>query len=307
MGVKATEVIKIALAEDGYLEKKSNSNLDSKTENAGSNNYTKYARDLVKWVGGPYANGAAWCDSFVDWVIIKACIAKYNTLEKALAAAKKLLNGWSAYTPTSASYYKKIGRWGDTPRLGAQIFFKNDVRINHTGIVYKIANGYVYTIEGNTSSAAGVVANGGCVRKKSYSISYAKIEGYGYPPYEAENEAETAQKTSDKEKFNEIVKSLKKAINAECGGNLTVNAVVDSKLLAATPTLNKKTRAKLPKTVRVLQQLLTYHGYKCNVDGDFYTATEKMVKAFQSDIVGYKNPDGEVTAKKATWEKLLKM
>ena len=42
----ANKVIEIALAEVGYLEKKTNSNLDSKTANAGYNNYTKYARDF---------------------------------------------------------------------------------------------------------------------------------------------------------------------------------------------------------------------------------------------------------------------
>ena len=44
---KAIEkVILIAKNEIGYLEKKSNSQLDSKTANAGSNNYTKYWRDI---------------------------------------------------------------------------------------------------------------------------------------------------------------------------------------------------------------------------------------------------------------------
>ena len=38
----ASKVIKIAMAEVGYLEKGSNSNLDSKTGNAGYKNYTKY-------------------------------------------------------------------------------------------------------------------------------------------------------------------------------------------------------------------------------------------------------------------------
>jgi len=39
-------VIKTANEELGYLEKKSNYALDSKTENAGSNNWTKYLRDI---------------------------------------------------------------------------------------------------------------------------------------------------------------------------------------------------------------------------------------------------------------------
>ena len=41
MAYSAKQVIAIAEAEVGYLEKNSNSNLDSKTGNAGYNNYTK--------------------------------------------------------------------------------------------------------------------------------------------------------------------------------------------------------------------------------------------------------------------------
>ena len=40
------KVINIASNEVGYLEKKSNYRLDSKTANAGYNNYTKYTRDV---------------------------------------------------------------------------------------------------------------------------------------------------------------------------------------------------------------------------------------------------------------------
>ena len=36
------KLLSIALAEEGYCEKKSNSNLDDKTANAGNGNYTKY-------------------------------------------------------------------------------------------------------------------------------------------------------------------------------------------------------------------------------------------------------------------------
>ena len=43
--------------ERGYLEKASAKDLDSKTANAGSNNFTKYARDLY-----PALQGQPWCD-----------------------------------------------------------------------------------------------------------------------------------------------------------------------------------------------------------------------------------------------------
>lgn len=57
---EAAKMVSVALAEVGYLEKKSASNLDSKTANAGSNNYTKYG----KWYG---LDGQPWCDMFVSW------------------------------------------------------------------------------------------------------------------------------------------------------------------------------------------------------------------------------------------------
>lgn len=40
------KVLQVASNEVGYLEKASNSNLDSKTANVGDKNYTKYARDI---------------------------------------------------------------------------------------------------------------------------------------------------------------------------------------------------------------------------------------------------------------------
>ena len=46
------KVLTIAHQEIGYLEKRSNSQLDSKTANAGSSNYTKCARDLYPSLQG---------------------------------------------------------------------------------------------------------------------------------------------------------------------------------------------------------------------------------------------------------------
>ncbi len=116
-----------------------------------------------------------------------------------------------------------------------------------------------------------------------------------------------AGNASKADNYKEIIRTLQKALNSEYKAGLVVDGVPGSKTFGATPTLNKKTRAKKPKTVKALQSLLSYHGYKCDVDGDFYTATEKMVKSFQREVVGQKNPDGEVTAKNATWKKLLKL
>ena len=179
----ASEVIRIARQEVGYMEKRSCRDLDSKTENTGSNNFTKYARDYAKW-SGIDAQGQAWCDVFVDWCFIKAF---------GIPEARKLLGGFSAYTPTSSNCFKNMGKWyTKNPQPGDVIFFKNSTRICHTGIVEKVSGGMVYTIEGNTSNAAVVVPNGGQVCQKSYALTNSRIAGYGRPAYSAEQKP-TAQ------------------------------------------------------------------------------------------------------------------
>lgn len=176
------KVLKTAKAEVGYLEKASNSNLDSKTGNAGSGNYTKYARDLDK-VSGFYngrKNGHAWCDVFVDWCFWQT----FGTVDakKLLCQPSKSLGAGCKY---SMQYYEKKGQLYHDPKPGDQIFFADSDGdgIAHTGLVYKVDSSYVYTYEGNTSSASGVVANGGCVAEKKYKLSYARIAGYGRPNY----------------------------------------------------------------------------------------------------------------------------
>ena len=175
------KMVEIALAEVGYLQKKSNSNLYSKTGNAGSNNYTKYGYQLHKIQSSNMDFPAAWCDAFVDWVVLETCKA----FGRGIAEARKVICGdFDDYTVYSANYYKKKNRWfTKQPKKGDQIFFKNSSGICHTGIVYKVDSSTVYTVEGNTSNASGVVANGGGVAKKSYSLGYSKIAGYGRPDW----------------------------------------------------------------------------------------------------------------------------
>lgn len=162
------KLIQVAEGEIGYLEKETNKNLEDKTTNAGDENYTKYG----KYFGMAKAQ---WCDLFVDWCGCQA-FGKENWEE--------LIGGFSAYTPTSAQYFKNMGRWHTkNPKRGDIIFYKNSERICHTGIVYAVDDTYVYTIEGNTSGASGVVSNGGGVCKKKYALTYSRIAGYGRPNY----------------------------------------------------------------------------------------------------------------------------
>lgn len=164
------KITKVAENEVGYLEKKSNKNLDSKLANAGDRNFTKYG----KWIG---ANGDYWCASFLSWIFYKA----FGTTN-----GKKLLCGsFSAACETIRQQFKKKNQYKTSPKVGDVIFFSGTRHsgANHIGFVYKVSGDKVYTIEGNTSGANGVVDNGGGVAKKSYAITYSKILGYGRPDY----------------------------------------------------------------------------------------------------------------------------
>lgn len=229
LSINAQTVINIALAEVGYLEKKSNSKLDSKTENAGSANYTKYGRDMNVLYPTVMNFPAAWCDAFVDWCFWKA----YGTEN-----AKRLLGGnFNDYTPSSAQLYKNRDAWGTEPKIGAQIFFKNDTRICHTGLVYDFDNRYVYTIEGNTSGASGVISNGGGVCKKRYMRTNSRIAGYGYPQYdelETEKVSDTKMPTIKKGSKGNAVKIWQIIVGVEADGDF------GSKTLTATKEFQKK-------------------------------------------------------------------
>lgn len=177
------KVIALALAEVGYLEKKSADQLDNQTANAGAANYTKYARDLDAL--GDFYNGRkqgyAWCDVFVDWLMFQ-CFGEEAAL-KLLCAKPKSSGAGCTY---SLNYYIAAGQYRkrtDKPEVGDQIFFGAVGNSNHTGIVYKVDDTTVYTVEGNTSGADGVVPNGGAVCKKSYPLASSAIAGYGRPKY----------------------------------------------------------------------------------------------------------------------------
>ena len=194
MAADKQKVIDIALGEVGYLEKASKSNLDDKTANAGSANITKYARDLatVSYFNGN-KQGVAWCATFVCWCFYKA-YGKAAAL-KMLYQPSSTKNNAGAGCKHARNYFKAKGRLYDTPQAGDQIFFYSSDKssISHTGLVYKVDDKKVYTVEGNTSSASGVVANGGAVAKKSYSLTYARIAGYGRPDYGTQVETQTAK------------------------------------------------------------------------------------------------------------------
>lgn len=162
-------LIATAQAEIGYMEKKSNAQLDDKTANVGNGNYTKYWRDLK-----PSWNGSAWCAVWVSW-----CMYKTFGLE----TAKKLLKHENdfpyVYCPTLGARFTKYAN----PQRGDIVIFYRNGTFAHTGIVTKVEGDRFYTIEGNTNNGSTIIANGGSVCSKSYNNSNLPGTKFCRPDY----------------------------------------------------------------------------------------------------------------------------
>lgn len=148
-----------------YLEKRTNAYLDDFQKNAGYNNYTKFARDVDNW-GQPGCQAQPWCAEYQFWKLVKIL---------GITRALKIMGGGFYNCVSITNHAKANGTWHSSPKVGALVIFRNG---SHVGSVRSFNNTTVYTNEGNTSSVAGVVANGGAVRNKSYSINDSAIDGY---------------------------------------------------------------------------------------------------------------------------------
>ncbi len=149
----------VANKEVGYLEKASNSQLDSKTANPGNANYTKYGA----WYG---SNPAAWCAMFVSWCANQAKIST-SIIKKTADVGDMYLffNGQSRYHDS----YVRGGAY--TPKVGDIIFiYYGGYTFGHTGIVYDVTNSTVTIIEGNWNAQVGI---------RTLSLSNTTITGYG--------------------------------------------------------------------------------------------------------------------------------
>ena len=168
------KVLSIALAEVGYLEKRSNSQLDDPAANAGGRNYTKYARDLDRTsIFNTPKQGYDWCAVFYIWPFERAFGEE---------AARRMLHlpvkSCAAGVDWLARYFKEAGAFSTTPVIGGPIFFLNGKgQWQHVEMVTDYRGGVVYTVGGNTS--------GGRVAAKSYSDKDTSIGGYGRPDWAA--------------------------------------------------------------------------------------------------------------------------
>ena len=178
-------LLKRAEAELGYIEKASNSNLDSKTGNKGTSNYTKYARDINS-LGLAGCQGQPWCITFQFWLEVQEF-----GLDKALEhwhMNKKTYVGYNCFSTYNTFPSSKRSK---TPKLGAVVIFTQ----SHAGRVVSINGNTFTTIEGNTSPAA-YDRNGGMVAKKTYNVNDSKIKGFLLIDYDTSLSSSTTQSSS---------------------------------------------------------------------------------------------------------------
>ena len=258
------KLIQIAKNEVGYLEKASNSQLDSKTANAGENNYTKYWRDVY-----PGYQGQAWCACFVSWCFMKAF---------GLENAKKLLKHWPyVYCPTLGNLFTRNAN----PKVGDIVIFYRGGTFTHTGIVTAVIGDRFYTIEGNTSGASEIVANGGGVCAKSYLNSKLPGTKFCTPDYSIVN----GETSNTKENSNTVT-----------GGKYMFEP--ETVQLGSTGT-----------SVLLLQEILVARGFKgrnskaLDLDREAGDNTIYALKAYQKSRNGALEVDG--VCGPATWKDLI--
>lgn len=124
------------------------------------------------WYG--FNSRVEWCACFVSWCANECGYIDAGVIPKFAGCV------WGV------EWFKDRGLWQDNsyePRPGDIIFFDwdnkgssgpQDGESDHVGIVEKVENGIVYTVEGNSGDSC---------RENHYAVGHYEILGYGVPQY----------------------------------------------------------------------------------------------------------------------------
>ena len=136
----------------------------------GNKTMTSVANVEIGNVGNKYweyfdrTSKSEWCAMFVSWVANQLGYIQNNTMPKFAGCG------------VGVTWFKEHNRWKDSnyaPKENDIIFFdwEQDGLVDHVGIVKKVENSRIYTIEGNSI--------GNVSRENNYSIYDSNIYGYG--------------------------------------------------------------------------------------------------------------------------------
>lgn len=117
------------------------------------------------WYG--FSGRVEWCACFVSWCANECGYIENGVIPKFAGCIQ------------GSEWFMERGQWQDgsfTPEAGHIIFFdwEGDGLTDHVGIVERVENGTVYTVEGNSGDAC---------RQNSYAVGSSVIYGYGIPAY----------------------------------------------------------------------------------------------------------------------------
>lgn len=126
------------------------------------------------WSWHGFGSRVEWCTCFVSWCADQCGYIETGVIPKYAGC----VNG--------VNWFKDRGQWADNdiePAPGMIIFFDwdnkgssgpQDGESDHTGIVERVEDGIVYTVEGNSGDSC---------RENHYAVGYYEILGYGIPAY----------------------------------------------------------------------------------------------------------------------------
>lgn len=251
------------------------------TRETGTNN-VKYNT----WYYGRPVNGRsgtseyAWCVTFECWCanqigILGSLVPKCNNVG--------ILRDW----------YKARGlyhlRGSYTPKNGDLIIFKN---ASHTGIVEKVLNSRVWTIEGNSHDR---------VSNNSYSLTDSYIQGYCEVKFDNNSSNDNSKGNgnivtiqmilNNRYKTNlvtdgiygpktkkALIKGLQKELNKQFNAGLVIDGIFGDKTKNACPTLKNGTRGNITWLV---QAKLICLGYNIKLDSIYGSETKNAIIKFQ--------------------------
>lgn len=278
--------------------------------------YNKYANANFN------VNSTPWCAIFVT----------FNA--RMVGVPTTIIPNFASCSYAIDKFFKPKGLWKErgkyTPQPGDLIFYdwNIDKKTDHVGIVVKVENGKVYTVEGNTKGTNGVYG----VWQKSWVLNSKYILGYGTPDYsgkattQVSNQAQLSSMVKgtyvamfrswinanyklgiatgsavNAELRKAAIKAWQSQMNASYKTKLAVDGSFGPACRAAASNRTMKQRSS-GMMVYILQGCLYAHGYDPKgFDGSFGPGCVAAVKAFQK--ARGLAVDGIVGVK--TWESLL--
>lgn len=160
------------------LDEKNNSAWNTVLYGVGGKDIVDVAKSQLWNVGGePYWSWygfnkrVEWCACFVSWCANECGYIENGVVPKFASCSR------------GVQWFKDRGQWQDNsyiPKPGDIIFFDwskqggQDGNPDHVGIVEKVENGLIYTIEGNSNDSC---------KENSYPFKHYEILGYGAPSY----------------------------------------------------------------------------------------------------------------------------